>query len=77
MRGLAGLLYPLRVLVAQSCLRESDVDVDVALALEVREIAARYGQVYNSGSLWRQFTTVLKRVWIYRNPPAGAMPVGG
>jgi fatty acid desaturase len=46
-----------------------------ALALEVREIAERYGQVYNNGSLWGQFSTVLKRIWIYRLPPAEAMPV--
>jgi fatty acid desaturase len=45
------------------------------LALEVREIAERYGQVYNNGSLWGQFATVLKRIWIYRLPPAEAMPV--
>jgi fatty acid desaturase len=45
-----------------------------ALALEVREIAERYGQVYNNGSLWGQFATVLKRIWIYRLPPAEAIP---
>ncbi|BAN50861.1 fatty acid desaturase [Metapseudomonas resinovorans] len=36
------------------------------LAVEVREIAARYGQVYNSGRLSRQFGTVLRRIWKYR-----------
>ncbi|MGL4317665.1 MAG: fatty acid desaturase family protein [Pseudomonas sp.] len=41
-----------------------------ALAIEVREIAARYGQVYNSGRLSAQFATVLRRIWIYRLPPA-------
>jgi linoleoyl-CoA desaturase len=46
------------------------------LAVEVREIAERYGQVYNNGSLWRQFATVLKRVWIYRRRPVEAMPAG-
>ncbi len=44
-----------------------------ALAVEVREIAARYGQVYNSGKLSAQFATVLRRIWIYRLPPALAV----
>jgi linoleoyl-CoA desaturase len=44
------------------------------LAVSVREIAARYGQTYNSDRLSRQFATVLKRIWIYRLPPA---PVTG
>src|SRR5690606_35694486 len=39
------------------------------LAPKVREIAARYGQDYNSGTLWGQFATVLRRIWIYRLPP--------
>ena len=39
------------------------------LAPRVREIAARYGQVYNSGRLSRQFASVLRRIWIYRLPP--------
>ena len=47
-----------------------------ALAVEVREIAVRYGQVYNNGSLWSQFSTVLKRIWIYRRRPVEAMPAG-
>ena len=47
-----------------------------ALAVEVREIAERYGQVYNNGSLWSQFSTVLKRIWIYRRRPVEAMPAG-
>ena len=40
------------------------------LAREVRRIAERYGQHYNCGSLWGQFATVLKRIWIYRLPSA-------
>ncbi|WP_068829239.1 fatty acid desaturase family protein [Pseudomonas sp. BMS12] len=39
------------------------------LAPQVREIAARYGQVYNSGHLAAQFASVVKRIWIYRLPP--------
>ncbi len=39
-----------------------------AMAVEVREIAARYGQTYNSGRLSAQFATVLRRIWIYRLP---------
>ena len=39
------------------------------LAPRVREIAARYGQFYNSGRLSRQFASVLRRIWIYRLPP--------
>ena len=40
------------------------------LAREVRLICVRYGQHYNCGSLWAQFATVLRRIWIYRLPPA-------
>lgn len=40
-----------------------------ALAREVQDIAARYGQHYNCGSLSAQFLTVLRRIWIYRRPP--------
>ncbi|QEY65179.1 fatty acid desaturase [Metapseudomonas lalkuanensis] len=36
------------------------------MAKVVREIAGRYGQVYNSGRLSVQFGSVLKRVWKYR-----------
>jgi len=46
-----------------------------ALAVEVRDIAERYGQVYNSARLGTQCATVLKRIWIHRLPnvePAGA-----
>ncbi|MDI9674832.1 fatty acid desaturase family protein, partial [Pseudomonas aeruginosa] len=42
-----------------------------ALSREVREIARRYGQTYNSGRLGRQFLTVLRRIWVYRLPPRG------
>lgn len=38
------------------------------LAVEVREIARRYGQEYNTGRLSRQFATVLRRIWVYRRP---------
>lgn len=41
-----------------------------AMAVEVREIARRYGQTYNSGSLAAQFGTVVRRIWIYRKPNA-------
>ncbi|MGH8355828.1 MAG: fatty acid desaturase family protein [Pseudomonas sp.] len=44
-----------------------------ALALEVREIAARYGQTYNSDRFGAQFATVLKRIWIYRLPNREAL----
>lgn len=43
-----------------------------ALAVEVREIAERYGQVYNGGRLSTQFATVLRRIWVYRLPNAEA-----
>ncbi|MFG0381394.1 fatty acid desaturase family protein [Pseudomonas sp. zbq_18] len=42
------------------------------LAPRVREIAARYGQVYNTGRLSSQFFSVLRRIWIYRLPPASS-----
>ncbi|QOF82196.1 acyl-CoA desaturase [Pseudomonas sp. ADPe] len=38
------------------------------LAREVRQIAERYGQHYNSGRLSRQFATVLRRIWVHRLP---------
>ncbi|MCY1202001.1 NADPH-dependent stearoyl-CoA 9-desaturase [compost metagenome] len=38
----------------------------VEMAKVVREIAARYGQVYNSGRLSVQFGSVIKRIWKYR-----------
>jgi linoleoyl-CoA desaturase len=37
----------------------------------VRLIAERYGQHYNCGTLWGQFSTILRRIWIYRLPAAG------
>lgn len=43
------------------------------LAREVREIAARYGQTYNSGRFSRQFATVLRRIWVYRLPSEPAV----
>ncbi|NWL80639.1 acyl-CoA desaturase [Pseudomonas taiwanensis] len=36
------------------------------MAVAVREIAERYGQVYNSGRLSVQFGSVVRRVWKYR-----------
>jgi linoleoyl-CoA desaturase len=39
-----------------------------AMAVEVREIARRYGQTYNCGSLGAQFGTVMRRIWVYRRP---------
>nr|WP_298174107.1 fatty acid desaturase [uncultured Pseudomonas sp.] len=39
-----------------------------AMAVEVREIAERYGQVYNSGRFGEQFATVLRRIRRYRLP---------
>lgn len=39
-----------------------------AMAVEVREIARRYGQTYNCGSLGAQFGTVMRRIWQYRRP---------
>ena len=39
-----------------------------AMAREVREIAARYGQTYNTGTMSGQFATVLRRIWRYRLP---------
>ncbi len=47
-----------------------------ALSREVREIARRYGQTYNSGRLGRQFLTVLRRIWVYRLPPREPLPAG-
>ncbi|MDH4570099.1 fatty acid desaturase [Pseudomonas sp. BN414] len=36
------------------------------MAVAVREIARRYGQVYNSGRLSVQFGSVMRRIWKYR-----------
>jgi linoleoyl-CoA desaturase len=38
------------------------------MAERVREICARYGQHYNTGSFWSQFTTVLARIVRYSFP---------
>lgn len=46
-----------------------------ALAVEVREIAQRYGQVYNCGSFSAQLATVLRRIWKYRVPAADVVAV--
>ncbi|MCY1273801.1 NADPH-dependent stearoyl-CoA 9-desaturase [compost metagenome] len=40
------------------------------LAVEVRAIARRYGQTYNSGRLSTQFASVLRRIWRYRRADA-------
>ena len=40
------------------------------MAREVRQIAARYGQEYNTGRMSRQIATVFRRIWIYRKPQA-------
>ncbi|WP_114238784.1 acyl-CoA desaturase [Dyella sp. C9] len=51
-----------------------------AMAVEVREICARYGQHYNSGSLARQFGTVVWRILRHAFPskpgPARPLTVG-
>lgn len=44
------------------------------LSQQVRQIAARYGQTYNSGPCGKQFATVLKRIWVYRLPNAELSP---
>jgi linoleoyl-CoA desaturase len=44
-----------------------------AMAVEVREIARRYGQTYNCGSLSAQFGTVMRRIWVYRRPNGAAV----
>ncbi|MFG0805690.1 fatty acid desaturase family protein [Pseudomonas fluvialis] len=43
------------------------------MAVEVRAIAQRYGQLYNSGSFAGQLATVLRRIWRYRLPPQAAL----
>ena len=40
------------------------------MAREVRQIAARYGQEYNTGRMSRQIATVFRRIWVYRKPQA-------
>ena len=47
-----------------------------AMAVEVREIARRYGQTYNCGSLGAQFATVMRRIWVYRLPSPEVRPAG-
>jgi len=39
-----------------------------AIAVEVKEICARYGQNYNTGSLPRQFGQVIWRIWRHALP---------
>ena len=43
------------------------------MAVDVRAIAQRYGQLYNSGSFAGQLATVLRRIWRYRLPPQAAL----
>ena len=38
------------------------------IAVEVKEICARYGQHYNTGSLPRQFGQVIWRIWRHALP---------
>jgi hypothetical protein len=38
------------------------------MAERVREIAARYGQYYNTGSFWSQFKSVVWRILRYSLP---------
>lgn len=38
------------------------------IAPEVQAICAKYGQHYNTGSFWKQFGSVLKRIWVYSFP---------
>jgi len=38
------------------------------MAVRVREIAERYGQYYNTGSFWSQFTSVVWRILRYSLP---------
>jgi NADPH-dependent stearoyl-CoA 9-desaturase len=38
------------------------------IAPRVREICARYGVHYNTGSFWKQYATVLKRIFVHAWP---------
>lgn len=38
------------------------------IAPQVREICARYGVHYNSGGFWKQYTSVLKRIFVHALP---------
>ena len=42
------------------------------MAPEVRKICEKYGLQYNTGPFWKQYGTVLKRVWKYSFPTNGA-----
>ena len=45
------------------------------MAPRVREIAARYGQHYNTGSFWRQFLSVVWRIVVHSLPSFGGSPI--
>ena len=45
------------------------------MAPRVREIATRYGQHYNTGSFWRQFTSVVRRIFVHSLPSFGGSPI--
>lgn len=45
------------------------------MAPRVRQIAARYGQHYNTGSFWRQFLSVVWRIVAHSLPSFGGSPV--
>jgi fatty acid desaturase len=38
------------------------------LAPKIREICERYGQTYNTGGFWKQFGSVVRRIWVYSGP---------
>lgn len=45
-----------------------------SMSVEVRAICARYGVPYNTGSLGRQFLSVIKRIFRLALPPKKALP---
>lgn len=47
------------------------------ISVEVREICGRYGLPYNTGSLWKQFGTVLRRILRLALPGRSAVALAG
>ena len=44
-----------------------------AIAPKIRELCVKYGLHYNTGSLWKQYATVMKRILTHSIPPARAI----
>ena len=47
----------------------------VEVAPQIRALCQKYGLHYNTGSLFSQFATVMKRIFVHTLPPRALSPV--